>query len=220
MAIAVDAKLSREERLPCVLIVDGSSSMSTGDAIGHLNRGLQTFQTELQADPMASLRVRILVIRVGDTAQVLTDWTDAVQFTAPTVVANGATPLGGGIELALSKIAQMRAELKAAGISRKKPWVFIMTDGAPTDADVWNAASAKLQNEEMQGNLFVFPIAVGDHADPQELKKCVSPERNVIRMDAAKFKEMFKYVSDKSKAASTKPQGAQQDMGGWGTVVT
>ena len=83
------------QRLPLVIIVDGSTSMS-GKPIAELNAGLQALEEELKSDAIARLRVQLMILRVGgnDDVEVLTDWTDAINFSRPMVIANGNTPLG------------------------------------------------------------------------------------------------------------------------------
>ena len=65
------------QRLPCVVLVDGSSSMD-GEAINNLNEGLKVLEAELKADDVASLRVQLLIVRIGGHSDVETviAWTD------------------------------------------------------------------------------------------------------------------------------------------------
>src|SRR5262245_4072891 len=118
------------QRLPCVLAVDGSGSMD-GQAIDELNAGLRLLEEELKKDDVASQRVQLLVIRFGDldNVEVLCDWTDAMSFTAPTVVANGVTPMGQAVRLALRKIEEQKARYRSNGIAYNRPWLFLITDG-------------------------------------------------------------------------------------------
>lgn len=224
MAIEVDVAVNKEERLPCVLIVDGSSSMEDdttgkGRPIDLLNEALVVFENDIKNDDLASLRVQILIVRVGGSATVVSDWTDAINFSAPSIASGGGTPLGGGVDLALSKIDQHLDFLKAKNIKRKKPWVFLMTDGQPTDGSAWDAAASRMRQAQIDGRLLAFPIAIGGDADPHELKKAVPPDRNVVLVEAANFKDMFKFISYSSRSASKGPDGAQQDMGLWGKVI-
>ena len=64
------------QRLPCVITDDGSSSMN-GKAIKNLNIGLKTLETELKNDDVASMRVQLLLIRIGghSDTEILTEWT-------------------------------------------------------------------------------------------------------------------------------------------------
>ena len=97
------------QRLPCVVLVDGSSSMD-GKAINNLNEGLKVLEAELKADDVASLRVQLLIVRIGGHSDVETviDWTDAIDFIAPTIEANGTTPLGMGVKHSLKKIEEQK----------------------------------------------------------------------------------------------------------------
>ena len=93
-------KDNNSQRTPCVLVLDGSQSMD-GQPIDELNRGLKVLESELKEDVLARGRVRVLVVRVGGAPSVIGDWTDAVDFSVPTIEAYGNTPLGEGMELAL-----------------------------------------------------------------------------------------------------------------------
>ena len=92
------------QRLPCVLVLDGSGSMS-GASLRELNAGLKTLEKELKNDDTAAQRVQLLVVRFGDdnNVDIVTDWTDAVDFSAPTIEANGLTPLGSAMRLVAKK---------------------------------------------------------------------------------------------------------------------
>ena len=114
------------QRLPCVLVLDGSGSME-GNPISELNQGLKTLEEELKKDDTASQRVQLLVIRLGDDdkATILTDWTDAIDFKAPSLEAYGRTPLGKAMQLALEKIGVDQNIAKDIGIKFLKiamPW--------------------------------------------------------------------------------------------------
>ena len=96
-------KDNNSQRTPCVLVLDGSQSMD-GQPIDELNRGLKVLESELKEDVLARGRVRVLVVRVGGAPSVIGDWTDAVDFSVPTIEAYGNTPLGEGMELALESV--------------------------------------------------------------------------------------------------------------------
>ena len=57
------------QRLPCVLVLDGSGSME-GNPISELNQGLKTLEEELKKDDTASQRVQLLVIRLESITRV------------------------------------------------------------------------------------------------------------------------------------------------------
>src|SRR3974390_384049 len=85
-----------DERAPLVLVLDCSGSMQEDDKIHLLNEGLKTLDAELKSDPIAARCGRVLVISFGgdNNVELMGDWTDAMDFTPPHLMAGGMTPLG------------------------------------------------------------------------------------------------------------------------------
>ena len=95
---------NQQQRLPCVLVLDSSYSM-TGAPIEELNKGLKVFENELKNDEDACKKVQIMVIKCsGNKPIIMSDWTDAEEFSSPKMVASGNTPLGEACELAAEQI--------------------------------------------------------------------------------------------------------------------
>lgn len=193
---------NRSERLPCVLVVDASDSMG-GQAIDELNAGLRVLEADLKSDQEAKRRVRVLVILVsGEHATKIVDWVDAEKFTAPHLSATGRTPLGSGVRLAMSEIKAEMQRLEAEGIARKIPWLWIFTDGEPTD-EGWQSAAAECSAAHGDNKLLVFPIAVGDDASEEKLGS-FSKDNRIYQINALSFKEFFKFLSASARAGSAK----------------
>ena len=106
--------------------------------INELNKGLQTFKDELMADPMSVKRVELSVVSFGPV-NVETEFQTADSFYPPTLEANGMTPMGEAIEKGIELIQQRKEKYKENGISYYRPWIFLITDGAPTDK--WQQAA-------------------------------------------------------------------------------
>ena len=140
-----DFAVNPEPRLPCVLLLDVSASMS-GKPIGELNEGLQTYRNELLADPLAAKRVEAAVVTFGGAVRTLCDFTTAEAFTAPHLSADGDTPLGAAVLHGLAMIQQRKQAYRSNGIPYFRPWVFLITDGAPTDD--WHPAAKAVKDGE------------------------------------------------------------------------
>lgn len=188
------------QRLPCVVVLDGSTSMAKDDAIGALNEGLKHLEADLKADDVARQRVRILVLRIGapQDVEVVTDWTDAIEFEAPEIEANGTTPLGAGVRRALDEIEGEKARYRDHGIPYNRPWLFILTDGEPTDPD-WEAAADECRQAEEKGHVSVFCVGVGD-ANLVKLAR-FSP-RQPLALKGLAFREFFLWLSRSARAGS------------------
>jgi uncharacterized protein YegL len=199
------------QRLPCVILVDGSTSME-GEPIDELNKGLQTLGSDLKGDDVARQRVRLLLLRIGDPedVQVLTDWTDAIDFTPPSVVANGSTPLGAGARRALLEIEQEKHRLDDNGVPFNRPWLFILTDGEPTDRD-WRDAAAECRAAEAANKATIFCIGVGSGANIDQLSQfSVRPPKILKSIDH--FKEFFLWLSRSAKVGSRKSESEAVQM--------
>jgi uncharacterized protein YegL len=211
---------NNSQRLPCALVIDGSGSMA-GPAMDELNAGLQLLEQELKNDDVASLRVQVLVIRFGDSNQVevVSDWKDAMDFQAPRLKANGSTPMGAAVTLALNKIEEQKARYKANGIAYNRPWLFLLTDGEPTDTD-WEQAAGHCRAAEQEGKVVFFGIGVGQ-ANLATLGRFSS--RQPLRLQGLKFRELFVWLSQSAKVSSKAAQGSNVQLSApsdWAQVPT
>jgi uncharacterized protein YegL len=218
--IDVELQDNTSERLPCAIVLDGSSSMA-GPSIDELNAGLKVLEDELKADATASQRVQLLLIRLGgdDSAEVVADWTDAMTFSAPVIQADGTTPLGAAVRLAMHKLEEQKARYKANAIPYKRPWLFVLTDGVPTDPD-WESAAAACKAAEAANQLSFFGIGVGG-ADMAVLSRFSA--RPPMRLQGIRFKELFVWLSRSASSASKAAQGKTTQLASpfsWAEVAT
>lgn len=210
-----------EERVPCVLVLDGSSSMS-GERIAKLNEGLRVFEEELKGDSMACMAARVAVVRIGGhgEADLVNDFTDAMDWEAPTIEANGSTPLGKGVLMALDLIEQEKQRLRDAQITYKRPWLLILSDGAPTDD--WATAAERCRGAESARRVIVFAIGIGDGANLSELSQA-SSERLALQLKGVEFADFFVWLSNSVSATSQAASGEAAQIPaptGWMAVPT
>jgi uncharacterized protein YegL len=198
------------QRLPCILLLDSSGSMS-GKPIDELNAGLHILEEDLKKDDVASQRVQLLVITFGGDGEVkiLSDWTDAMAFSAPSLLANGVTPMGDAVRLALTKLEEQKAKYRANGIAYNRPWIFLITDGEPTDTD-WEQAADQCRAAEQAGKLTLFGIGTGPDADIEKLQRFST--RKPVCLQGLKFRELFLWLSASTKTGSKAAQGTSVQL--------
>ena len=188
-----------EPRCACLLLLDTSHSMS-GAPINELNAGLLAFKEELAQDTLAMKRVEIAVVTFGPV-RVEAGFQTVDVWQPPHLTASGDTPMGAAIAMGLEMLRQRKDEYRANAIEVFRPWVFLMTDGAPTDQ--WLQAAEMVKAGEASKGFAFFGIAVGN-ANMDVLRQiCV---RDPVKMAGLKFKEMFAWLSSSlSRVSSSQP---------------
>lgn len=209
---SVDYVNNPNQRTPCVLVLDASGSMGDEfsgslERIDALNEGIKALEISLKEDPTALSRVQLAIVSVGgpnDDAAVLMDWTDCINFEAFSLSAGGGTPLGEGLVLALDLIEEVKDNLKKTGISYTRPWIMVISDGAPTSPDdVWLEAVQACQKAQASNKVEIFSIAVKG-ANLKKLGEIST--RPVIAIEGLKFRELFVWLTASlSAAAKSRP---------------
>jgi uncharacterized protein YegL len=184
-----------QPRCPCILLLDTSGSMS-GDPISQLNAGIASFKEELMADSLAVQRVEVSVVSFGPV-QVHNPFQTADNFQPPVLHASGDTPMGAAIAEAMRLVEERKKTYTAAGVSHYRPWVFLITDGGPTDA--WQGVASDLRTAVDQKKLAFFAVAV-EGADMGRLTQ-ISP-RKPLMLKGLRFRELFSWLSNSLGAVS------------------
>ena len=191
-----------EQRVPVVLLIDKSGSMN-GRPIEELNNGIKILWDEINKDTLASKRAEISVIEFGPVQTVLEFATISNSF-APTFEASGVTPMGEAIVKGIASLQERKKQYSANGIAYYRPWLMLITDGAPTD-DIEPAIEA-IRRGEQEGALSFFAIGV-QGADMQALNRLNSGKREALKLDGLNFKELFMWLSASVKSVSQSSPG-------------
>lgn len=203
-----------EPRCPVILLLDTSASMR-GNPIHELNAGVKQFGDELLADALASKRVEIAIVSFGPV-QVVQDFVTTDAFNPPELKAEEYTPMGEAIETALNLLQSRKETYKAHGIAYYRPWVFLITDGSPTD--VWQNAAYRVQSGEKSKSFAFFCIGI-ENARMDILAQIST--RQPLKLRELRFRELFQWLSSSLKSVSQSTPGDRvilQSPQGWTEV--
>lgn len=209
--------VNTEPRCACVLVLDVSGSMGTivgepGRDLGYtferdgktfravdggvsridlLNDGLKAFRDELMTDSLAAQRVEVSIITFGDTVQEIQPFVTAGQFEPPTLKADGRTAMGEAILRAIDSVQAEKKRYFDNGIHYWRPWIFLITDGEPTDA--WSQAAEAVHKGEKDKGFAFFAVGV-EGADFATLGKIAT--RKPLSLKGMSFREMFEWLTN------------------------
>ena len=206
-----------EPRCPCILLLDCSGSMQTGNAIKELNNGLYSFQQQLRNDELASKRVEVTVIRFDSNVTVLNEFETAENFTPHELTASGMTSMGQAIETAVSMLEQRKRLYKANGISYYRPWIFLLTDGEPTDE--YDNAIDLVHEGDYNKQFAFFAVGVGNDVNMDILRQI--SVKQPVRLKGLNFTAMFQWLSNSMSSVSrSKPDDeiTLETPSGWAKI--
>jgi uncharacterized protein YegL len=208
-----------EPRCPVILLLDTSGSMA-GSAIDELNGGLQEFSRAVKADTLASLRIEVAIITFGGAVQVVQSFTTMDNFQPPVLAASGETPMGQAVLRGLDMLRDRKDTYRQNAIDYYRPWIFMITDGEPTDAGWENAANQVSDEEERKGLLF-FAVGV-EKANMNTLAR-FGKRRPPVKLKGLAYRELFQWLSKSMSTISRSRLGDTVELppaSGWAQIPT
>jgi uncharacterized protein YegL len=189
-----------EPRCALMLLLDTSGSMG-GAPIRELNDGVATLKQALTEDTLASKRVEVGIISFGPV-KIESPFHTVASFFPPVLHASGDTPMGEAIRQGIEMLKQRKAEYRAAGISIFRPWIFLITDGGPTDE--WKSAAAMVKEGEASKSFAFFAVGV-ENANMETLKQI--SVREPLKLKGLMFRELFVWLSSSMRSISSSTPG-------------
>ncbi len=208
---------NRHRRTPCVLLLDTSSSMDD-EKIRLLNAGFKAFREDILRNQMAAQSVEICVITFGPV-QVQSEFAPLREMNEINFKAGGVTPMKEALELAMVKVTERKRMYVEHGISCYRPWIFLITDGEPTDANGYQSDSYKelLQPLELaaaEQKFILFTVGVQLNPGGREVLNQLSRpfKGRCLDLDKLKFEDMFLWLSGSLSRVSQSAPGQKVQL--------
>jgi uncharacterized protein YegL len=143
----------------------------------------------------------------------------ADQFQPPVLEARGNTPLGEAVQRSLALLRDRKEIYKQNGLDYFRPWMFVITDGKPTDRG-WEAAADQIKLEEMRRGVIFYGVGV-EKADLRVLSR-FTDARPPLKLKGLAFGDLFMWLSKSLSVIAHSRPGEQAPLPpvGWGEVDT
>jgi uncharacterized protein YegL len=178
-----------------------------GEAIKELNAGLQVFRDELMRDDLARKRVEVAVLEFNTETRLVQNFVTVEEFQPPTLAATGMTSMGAAIEKALDLIHERKQKYKVNGVTFYRPWIFLITDGGPSDPT--EVAEARLKKAQSEKGVVFFAVGV-QKANMAFLQKITG--EGAKKLEGLNFKDLFVWLSNSMQRVSQAKPGDQTEL--------
>lgn len=181
-----------EPHLPCILLLDTSGSMEP--YIGALTRAINNFKEKTSLDPTARKRVDVAIVEFNSKATVVQDFVPIMHMRPVELQATGSTAMSQGIHLALNMIEKRNQIYQKIGVQVFRPWVFMLTDGAPDSGDPIQKAIDRINERESKGEYgkLKFHVLTVEGADMDFVRKNF---KRIINLQDFDFENIFDWLS-------------------------
>ena len=117
--------------------------------------------------------------------------------------------MGEGINLAIDMVKERNRFYNSMGTPCFKPWIFMITDGAPTD-DITSAQQRILdeENKGTHGKLKFWAVGVPGYSKDT----LTSLTKRCIALDEANFKGIFNWLSESMVTISVSRVGENPQL--------
>lgn len=192
---------SNDFSLPIVFLLDTSASME-GEGIRSLNQGIKSFKEEVSQSDSARSELDIAIVEFNTHAKVVQDFVPLSEMQWEEFKAAGKCNMGEGIDLAIDMAVKRREFYREKGIGVLKPWIFMISAGAPVD-DI-EEARARIFEEDAKGaygNIRFWSIGVPGY-NKDVLK---SLTKRCMPLEEIEFGSMFEFLDMETSSFPQEP---------------
>lgn len=189
---------------PVYICLDTSGSMR-GEPIAAVNVGLSSMLSALRARPGLAERVQISIHTFDAAVKEVVPLQPASTLALPRLEVPGSGPTFLGE--ALNAIVAMHGRLPKSP-DTLPAMLFVMTDGSPTDLQIYEEAIGKVRNLGLKR---IVAFAAGPKAKVEPLKPLADEVITLDTLDGHAFSRMFDHVA--ALIQSTAPPASAPSIG-------
>jgi uncharacterized protein YegL len=184
-------------------VIDRSGSMSVDGKMNSVNHAVRETIPVLKGIGGSDADLKIAVLMFSNGAEwMYNELIDVEDFTWNDIKTFGYTDFGAACNELNDKLSRKQFMNSQAGY--KKPVIILLSDGEPTDDDVWPDALNRLKANKWFQLSIKIALAV-DSADEEVLGRFVGSSEGVYKIDDTQMlKKLIKIVAVKSSEIGSK----------------
>ncbi len=202
-------------RLPFILLVDVSTSMSFGHLYGgikpidEVNKGIAMIYDFIRNDYSCSKRVELSLVTFSNDIKVISDFSPIEAKKPVHLVAKGGTIMAPALAFVLQRLRERIDEYRKHGRSCYRPMVMMLTDGGPGDEQDYLREKALVCEATRKHQLQFIAVKVGEEENKEHnarhaaLLNGLDYQIPVGGLDPSKFPELFRWLSMSLRSRSS-----------------
>lgn len=192
---------ANEPHMALVFLLDTSSSMS-GEPIRNLNEGLNRFKTEVCKNEQTRAILDVAIIEFNSNYRIVQEFSPIEYMKEVNLSANGNTVMSPAIREALKMVNERSRFYRKSGSEPFKPWVLLVSDGAPND-DI-NEVASEIKKMENAGQVSFRSLGVKGY--DSKILHTLSGDK-VIKLEGTDFTDFFDWVNKSMRSVSVSSPG-------------
>ena len=184
---------STQDKCCLVLVLDVSGSMA-GAPINELNDGIKVLFEDIKEDNVASQRLEIGIVTFDSNVKVAREpeniWSNT---NVPHFTAGSSTAMVDGLREGIKIVRAAKEYYKSTNQGYYRPWVILITDGAPDSGQDINGISSEIKAAVNASEFWFFAVGV-ENADMNLLQQ-ISAQMSPLKLSGLKFSIFFKWLS-------------------------
>ena len=196
---------SSEPHMALIFVLDISYSMD-GPPIRQLNEGLNRFKAEVCQSKQTRDILDVAIIEFSNNHKVVQTFVPIEYMLHVQLECGGGTKYTGAIREALRMADERSRFYRRSGTEPYKPWIIMVTDGAPLD-DITQVANEVKEAQQSERVRFIA-LGVGDY-DPKALARLTDV---VFRMEGTDFTSFFDWVNKSMRSVSVTAPGEKPKL--------
>jgi len=190
-----------ESHMALLFLLDTSTSME-GDPIRELNAGLNRFKAEVCKDKQTRDILDVAIVEFNSKHRIVQDFSPVEYMENVNLVADGGTCMAPAIETALDMVTERSRFYRKTGSVAYKPWIFLISDGAPTDNI--SSATQRIKEMEKDGKVSFRSLGVEGY-DSEVLHKLCGDK--VLKLNGTDFASFFDWMNMSLRSVSESSPG-------------